>query len=331
MLSDSFGRDHDYLRISLTDRCNLRCFYCMPEEDHPSMAADHLLTADEIERIARTFVEHGVKKIRLTGGEPLVRKDAAEIFRALSRLGVELALTTNGILLGRYFDVLRETGIRSVNVSLDTLCPEKFKQITRRDHFATVLANILRLVREGFRTKVNVVVTRGVNDGEIADFVRWTKELPVNVRFIEFMPFTGNRWQSTGVFAWREILASVESEFIVRATPGAPNDTAKNYEIEGHVGTLSVISTMSAPFCSTCNRIRLTADGKLKNCLFSKSETDLVGALRRGEAIAPLIAANLRSKAKELGGQFDSGEGYAGFAGLRAETIENRSMIAIGG
>mgnify|MGYP003462461311 FL=1 len=192
MIKDSFGRVHDYLRISLTDACNFRCTYCMPDEEIQFKASAHLMQVDEIDAIAGMFVRMGVRKIRLTGGEPLVRKEAAEIIRVLSKYPVELTLTTNGYRAHEFIPVFKEAGIRSVNVSLDTLNPEKFFKITRRDHFRQVWDNIQLLVREGFHVKVNVVMMKGMNEEEIIDFVEWTKTQPVHIRFIEFMPFSGN-------------------------------------------------------------------------------------------------------------------------------------------
>ena len=326
MIVDSFGRDHNYLRISLTDNCNLRCFYCMPEEDYEFTPASRLMQLDEIEAIAKIFVAQGVNKIRLTGGEPLVRKDADKIILALSKLPVTLTLTTNGTRLHEYAAVLKEANIKSLNISLDTLQPEKFLLLTRRDQFKQVYDNIHLLISKGFHVKVNVVAMKGMNDMEINDFIEWTKATPVHVRFIEFMPFSGNKWVSNKVFTWQQILQVVESKYTVVRLNDDVHDTAKKYAVPGHAGSFAVISTMTSPFCSGCNRMRLTADGKMKNCLFSKEETDLLTAFRRGENILPLIQQSITSKAKELGGQFT-----ADFEHLHAEDIHNRSMITIGG
>lgn len=326
MIVDSFGRDHNYLRISLTDNCNLRCFYCMPEEDYEFTPASRLMQLDEIEAIAKIFVAQGVNKIRLTGGEPLVRKDADKIILALSKLPVTLTLTTNGTRLHEYAAVLKEANIKSLNISLDTLQPEKFLLLTRRDQFKQVYDNIHLLISKGFHVKVNVVAMKGMNDMEINDFIEWTKATPVHVRFIEFMPFSGNKWVSNKVFTWQQILQVVESKYTVVRLNDDVHDTAKKYAVPGHAGSFAVISTMTSPFCSGCNRMRLTADGKMKNCLFSKEETDLLTAFRRGENILPLIQQSITSKAKELGGQFT-----ADFEHVHAEDIHNRSMITIGG
>lgn len=326
MISDSFGRVHDYLRISLTDNCNFRCFYCMPDEDYDFSPASRLMQPDEIARLAGIFVEQGVKKIRLTGGEPLVRKDAAEIISALGKLPVELVITTNGTRIAEMLTTLKEAGIKTINISLDTLQPEKFILITRRDLFHQVRSNIELLLQHKFIVKINMVVMKGLNDGEIKDFIEWTRHHPVQIRFIEFMPFSGNKWTSNKMCSLEEILAQIEQDFTVLPVEAEPNDTAKRFMIPGHEGSFAIISTMTAPFCSTCNRMRLTADGKLKNCLFSDGETDLLTALRNNEDVLPLIQASIWSKKKELGGQLNTN-----FEHIDAETIKNRSMITIGG
>lgn len=326
MLTDAFGRRHDYLRISLTDACNFRCTYCMPEENIKFMPSQRLMQVGEIEAIAGMFVKMGVQKIRLTGGEPLVRKDAAAIIKMLSGFGVELTITTNGTLVHDYIDIFKEAGIRSINLSLDTLNREKFASITQRNQFDKVWDNIHLLIEKGFHVKVNAVVMKGVNDMEILDFVAWTRDLPVHVRFIEFMPFTGNLWDHDKVFSLQEMLVLIGSEYSFVKLGDHPNDTAKKYKVLNHEGTFAVISTMSAPFCSTCNRMRLTADGKMKNCLFSKTEIDLLGAYRAGQDLEPLVKQCVAEKAEALGGQFTSE-----YMSLDATHIENRSMIQIGG
>jgi len=326
MLIDSFDRVHNYLRISLTDNCNLRCFYCMPEEDYEFTPHSRLMQPAEIESLAKLFVDNGVSKIRLTGGEPLVRKDAAEIILRLAKLPVKLTLTTNATRLHDFVNVLEEAKVSSLNISLDTLDSDKFNIITRRNSFKTVMDNINLMIRKNFHVKVNVVVMKGMNDHEINDFVAWTKDVPVHVRFIEFMPFEGNRWTSNKVFTWKEMLEEISRKFSPVALKGDIHDTAKKYSIEGHKGTFAIISTMSSPFCAGCNRMRLTADGKMKNCLFSQEETDLLTALRNGDDVLPLIQGSINSKAKELGGQFTKD-----FEKIHTEDLHNRSMISIGG
>lgn len=326
MLFDGFNRRHNYLRISLTDKCNLRCFYCMPEEDYDFMPSSQLMQASEIEALARTFVRLGVDKIRLTGGEPLVRKDFAQIIQSLSALPVTLTLTTNAIRLHHFLPQLVECGVRSLNISLDTLQADKFMLISRRNEFKQVWQNIQATVDAGLHVKLNVVAMKGVNEDEINDFVEWTKDTPVHVRFIEFMPFDGNQWDSSKVLTYQQILHIIESRYDIIKLKDELNDTTKKYIVPGHTGTFAVISTMTAPFCSTCNRMRLTADGKMKNCLFAQDETDLLTALRKGIDIESLIKQNILGKHASHGGQFSGAVGE-----VKAEELHNRSMISIGG
>ena len=326
MITDQFNRIHNYLRISLTDNCNLRCFYCMPDEEYEFTPASRLMQHDEIVSLAKIFVQQGITKIRLTGGEPLVRKDAGRIITSLARLPVELVITTNGTRLQDFIDILEAANVGKLNISLDTLKPDKFLLITRRDQHGLVIRNIETLIAKGFSIKINVVLMKGINDDEILDFINWTKDQPIEVRFIEFMPFSGNKWTANKVFSLAELLAVVSSRYSFEPLPGTANDTAVHYNVPGFKGSFAVISSMTAPFCGTCNRLRLTADGKLKNCLFSKGETDLLTALRNNQDIVPLIHQNVQRKAKELGGQFT-----AVLEDMQLAGIDNRSMITIGG
>ena len=328
-LKDAFGRKHDYLRISITEHCNLRCTYCMPEEGILLTPKPKLMTADEIVSVAQTFVSLGVTKIRLTGGEPLIRKDAAEIMVRLGKLGVNLTITTNGILVPNFIETFKEAGIKSINISIDSLIKDKFNTITRRDYFDVVQKNINLLLNEKFNVKLNVVLIKAFNDNEILDFIAFTKNKNVQVRFIEFMPFSGNQWDKSKLVSYDEILDVIQSKYSIseiERLPDAPNDTAKNFKIDTHVGTFAIISSVTNPFCSTCNRIRLTADGKLKNCLFSNVETPLLETLRLGESILPLINQNIMSKMAVRAGMDDD---------LKFQNPElhsqNRTMIAIGG
>jgi cyclic pyranopterin phosphate synthase len=327
MLTDKFNRVHDYLRISLTDKCNLRCMYCNPI-DLPKgyFAGAPRMTAKEIDEIASVFVKEGVKKIRLTGGEPLVRKDTREIIERLSEYPVELAISTNGVLVNHYIDVFKNAGIKSVNVSLDSLVREKFFAITHRDEFNRILDNIYLLLQHHFDVKINMVVMKGVNDDELNDFIAWTKHLPLQVRFIEFMPFAGNEWNFEKVFSYKEMLNLISQKYEFIKLHDAKHDTGKKYFVPGHDGTFAFISTMTQPFCGGCNRMRLTTDGKMKNCLFSKTEVDILGALRKGTDITPLIKQCVWMKEEKLGGQFRSVD-----ENLDTSKINNRSMIHIGG
>jgi molybdenum cofactor biosynthesis protein A len=329
ILQDSHGRNHAYLRISLIERCNLRCTYCMPEEGVQLSPKSHLMTYEEIYEIAKTFVKHGVTKIRLTGGEPLIRKDIPIILEKLATLPVELSITSNAIIIDNFIDVLKANKVNKINVSLDSLDREKFKHITRRDQFEKVYSNILLLVNEGFKVKVNAVLMKGFNDNEIIDFINFTKDLPISVRFIEFMPFDGNKWDMSKMVSYKEVMSYVNASFTedqIERLQDAPNDTSKNYRIKGYQGSFAIISSVTNPFCDSCNRLRLTANGQLKNCLFSSTESDLLTTLRQGNSIEPIIQKAVQAKFKIRGGM-DTLEK------LQEPKLHNnnRSMITIGG
>ncbi len=324
---DRFGRVHDYLRISLTERCNLRCFYCMPEEGIQLRDKAEFMSNEELLEIAKTFVSMGVKKIRLTGGEPLIKKGIDLLLRELGKLPVELAITTNAILVDKYLKDLIVAGIRNINVSLDSLVEEKFNKISRRDYFTRIKSNIQLLLDNNFNVKVNVVLIKGLNDDEVIDFIEWSRDENIHIRFIEFMPFDGNNWNDDKKVSYKEIMENVHRHYgldNVHKLIDAKNDTSKNFQIKGGIGTFGVISSMTNPFCSTCNRIRLTADGKLKNCLFSQTETDLLSALRSGEGLEQHIQESILSKEKERGG-------YSQFDNESVNLMKNRTMVSIGG
>lgn len=323
MLTDKFHRVQDYLRISLTDSCNLRCGYCMPGE-MPSCftPAEERMQAEEVVSLAKHFISLGVKKIRLTGGEPLMRKDFSEILSGLSEVtanNVELALTTNGVLLHRHIDQLGAAGIHSVNVSLDTLLPERFEAITRRPLFHRVLSNIHLLLHHDFRVKLNVVVMQHVNAGEIPDFIRMTRDYPLDIRFIEFMPFRGNNWGKEKLVTMDRMLELARHYFDVEQLPREKHETAVNYRVPGFEGRFGFIPAMSEPFCGDCSRLRLTSAGKLKNCLFSAGETDLLHVLRNGGDVAAEIVKCVVEKKEKWGGRM-----------LFNETVQH-SMVSIGG
>ena len=296
----------------------------MPEEGIQLRPRFHFMNFEEVIEMAKIFVSLGVKKIRLTGGEPLVRNDAEQIIHELSKLPIELAITTNGILVNDFIPVLLESNVKNINVSLDSLTKDKFNSISRRDYFDKVISNINLLLENKFHVKINAVIMKGVNDDEVCDFVEWTKDKNVHVRFIEFMPFDGNKWDWSRGVSLEDMLKKIRERFgkkIIRLTDGK-NDTAKNYAIEKHIGTFAIISSITNPFCDTCNRMRLTADGKMKNCLFSAGETDLLSALRKGDDIKPLILSNVWNK-KALRGGINTIEDFG--------KQKNRTMVAIGG
>jgi cyclic pyranopterin phosphate synthase len=288
-----------------------------------------LMTADEIFSIAQTFVDNGVDKIRLTGGEPLLRKDFPEIASKLATLGVGLSITTNGILIDRHIDVLKQYKINKINLSLDTLIASKFHSITLRNQFEKVIANLHLLLNNDFKVKVNVVLMKGFNENEIVDFVKLTQHLPLSVRFIEFMPFAGNEWDRSKMISQNEVLSELEKTFSseeIQKLEDEKNFTARTYRIKDFQGDFGIISSITNPFCDGCNRIRLTANGKIKNCLFSHSETDLLTPLRNGESITDLISATIKSKKKVRAGMVTIEE-----MDDPKLHFDNRSMIAIGG
>ncbi len=326
MLLDTHHRTHDYLRISLTDACNFRCFYCMPNEEIAVTPNSQLMSTEEILDIAKIFVGLGVRKIRLTGGEPLVRKEVKEIMEGLATLPIQLTITSNGVLVQKHIDTFQQIGMKSINISLDTLHAAKFLALTKRDQFQQVKNNIDLLLDRHFKVKINVVVMQGINEEEILDFVAWTKHIPIHIRFIEWMPFDQNKWSKEKVFSYQKILASIDQAYTYDKLDDKPHATTKKYKCHQHAGTFAVISTMTAPFCSSCNRLRLTADGKMKNCLFSTSETDILTPFRQGQNIIPYIQQNVKRKEAALGGQL--GDDYTL---LDTTLLENRSMIAIGG
>lgn len=324
---DRFGRVHNYLRISLTERCNLRCFYCMPEEGIQLRDKAEFMSSEELLEIAGTFVKMGVRKIRLTGGEPLIKKDFDTVIRSLGNLGIELAITTNAILVDKYLEDLLAAGVKNINVSLDSLKEDRFNAISRRNYFQKIKSNIDLLLKNDFNVKINVVLMRDVNDDEVIDFIEWTRRENIHVRFIEFMPFDGNNWNLDKKISLKEILKKVNDYYAfgeVEKLIDAKNDTCKNYKIKNAKGTFGIISSVTNPFCSTCNRIRLTADGKIKNCLFSQTETDLLTAHRNGEKLEDLILESIHSKYKERGG-------FGEFSDESVKRMKNRTMTAIGG
>ncbi len=329
ILQDTFGRNHNYLRISLTEKCNLRCTYCMPINGVPLSPKSNLMTAQEVYEIAKVFVKNGVDKIRLTGGEPLLRKDFPAIIQMLSTLNVQMSITSNAVLIDRHISDLKKYGVNDINISLDTLATDKFMHIAKRDQFKKVYENLLLLIHEGFRVKVNVVLIKGFNEDEITDFIKLTKELPISVRFIEFMPFDGNKWEKEKMISYEEVMRYVYNEFEekdVERLVDAKNDTTKNYKIKSYKGSFGIISSVTNPFCDSCNRIRLTANGNLKNCLFSNTETNLLAQFREGKSIEPIIQKVIMKKHKMRGGM-DS------MQKLENPDLhqQNRSMITIGG
>jgi len=283
-LVDSFGRIHRDLRISVTDRCNFRCTYCMPEEGMTWLPREEVLTFEELERVARLLVEvHGIRSIRLTGGEPTVRAHLPVLVRKLAALPVDLALTTNGATLRSQAGALADAGLRRVNVSLDSLRPERFVELTRRDELANVLDGIDAALEVGLTpVKVNVVVLRGVNDDEIEDLAAFGRDRGVTIRFIEFMPLDGgDTWRNDQVVTQAEILTRLAVVFPLEPIERGHEPAERFRYLDGR-GEVGVIPSVTRPFCEQCDRIRLTADGQLRNCLFSLADHDLRAVLRTG-------------------------------------------------
>jgi cyclic pyranopterin phosphate synthase len=293
-LTDSFARVHKDLRISVTDRCNFRCTYCMPEEGMQWVPRDEVLSFEEIERIARVFVERfGFTSIRLTGGEPTVRAHLSGLVRSLAALDVDLSMTTNGSSLRRDASALRDAGLARVNISLDSLRRDRFIELTRRDELAHVLDGIDAAVAAGFDpVKVNVVCMEGVNDDEVVDFARFGRERDVEVRFIEWMPLdAGHTWERVRVVPGERIISAINDVFPL--VPEARGDSPAEVWSYADRPSLRVgaIPSVTAPFCASCDRVRLTAEGKLRSCLFSIEETDLRSILRGGGTDDDLAAA----------------------------------------
>lgn len=288
-MTDAFGRRIEYLRVSLTDRCNLRCVYCMPEEGVPYEDLDNVLHYDEIERVVRVLAQAGLRKVRLTGGEPLVRKNVPHLARALAAIPNmrEVTLTTNGILLPREAEALYAAGIKRVNISMDTLKPERFVEIARRPEYARAWDGVLAALRVGFEPiKLNCVVMKGVNDDEIVDFARVTQTMPLHVRFLEYMPIgmvSPPQWKARYV-SCESVLDILRDAFpdLAPVEGDAVASTSRNFLIPGALGTVGVINPISHKFCDNCNRLRLTANGKLVPCLADNYEYDLMTPLRNG-------------------------------------------------
>ncbi|KAJ7991318.1 hypothetical protein DPEC_G00296080 [Dallia pectoralis] len=324
-LTDTYGRRHTYLRMSLTEKCNLRCQYCMPEEGVKLTPRTQLMSTSEILTVARLFVEEGVDKIRLTGGEPLIRPDVLDIVTELRRLkGLKtIAVTTNGMNLSRLLPKLKEAGLDLLNISLDSLVPAKFEFIVRRKGFHKVMEGIDKALEMGFNpVKVNCVIMRGLNEDEILDFVTLTENRPLEVRFIEYMPFDGNKWNFKKMVSYQEMLDHIRQQWPdLQQLPLGKTDTAKTFKVPGFQGQVGFITSMSDHFCGSCNRLRITADGNLKVCLFGNTEVSLRDILRSGaseQELLEIIGAAVGRKKKQHAGMFN------------ISRMKNRPMILIG-
>ena len=296
-MRDQFNRDLTYLRVSITDRCNLRCTYCMPEEGVESMPHEELLSYEELFIAIEKFVELGVKKLRITGGEPLVRKDVVKFIEKVASLNKleDIAMTTNGILLKELAIPLKKAGLHRVNISLDTMNPERYRYMTRGGDLRTVIDGINVAKEAGLKIKINCVVNKGINDDEIGQFIQLTKEWGVDVRFIELMPIGQNIQYAQDHFYSNEMILSQFPE-LKEVKAEDISSPARYYQLEGAQGKVGLISPLSCNFCAYCNRLRLTPDGKLKPCLHSDIEIDLKTALRTNQDIVPLILESYKIK-----------------------------------
>ncbi len=324
-LTDRFKRKHTYLRLSVTDRCNLRCFYCMPHEGIDWKPRNALLTFEEMVRLTRLFCQLGITKVRITGGEPTTRNGIEALVEQLRTIPSlqTLAMTTNGLHLAKKASGLKQAGLDVLNISLDTLKPDRFKTITHRDGLQATLHGIDAALDCDFEAlKLNMVVMAGINTDEILDFVQLAKDIPLNVRFIEFMPFKQTQWDMDKFYAYAQIKADIESVYPLIPVLTPTGAVAKDYRIPGFSGQISFITSMTESFCSTCNRLRLTAEGTLKPCLFSAEEVDLRDALRSGYSDTELVRLIEHAL-------FLKPEGHAPMTEIN--TMANRSMIQIGG
>jgi cyclic pyranopterin phosphate synthase len=311
-LVDTFGRVHDSLRISVTDRCNIRCFYCMPEEGVVFQPRSEILTFEEIERVVRVAVAHGVDKLRITGGEPLVRRDLPVLIAKLAAIpGIrDLALTTNAVLLARDAQALHHAGLRRLNIHLDTLDRARFHHMTRRDDLARVLAGIEAALSLGFSIKLNAVAVRGLTEPDIVPIAQFCRDRGMEARFIEFMPLDAQGlWDRTKVLSGDEILHELSTHIspLIEIPDRDLRAPATEYRYSDNSGRVGIVASVTKPFCLNCNRLRLTSDGKLRYCLFAIEETDIRPLLRNNAPDEEIAAAlRLTTQQKWLGHQIDS-------------------------
>lgn len=324
-LKDNHGRPVNYLRLAVTDRCNLRCFYCMPEHGIDWLDRKELMTWEEMLQICATLTKMGIEKIRITGGEPFARKNFMEFLTELSKLGglKELTLTTNGVLTAPYIPELKKLGIKSVNLSLDTLDRDRFFAITRRDELPAVLSTMHELLHYDIEVKVNAVVMEGKNTEDIILLAELTKDLPIAIRYIEEMPFNGSGNYAGITWDHIKIKQTLEGRFLdMQKLQDPPFSTSANYKIAGHKGTVGIIAAYTRSFCGTCNRIRITPQGMLKTCLYDNGVLNVKDLVRDGhdeQAISENIINAINHRAKD------------GWEAERNRENQHESMAAIGG
>jgi len=328
LLIDNHGRPITYLRLAVTDKCNLRCFYCMPEHGLNWLSRKELMNYDEMLRTCTLLVKMGIQKIRITGGEPFVRKDIMRLLTSLSQLNGlnELSITTNGVLTAPHVAQLKAIGVKSVNLSLDTLDAGRFFAITRRDEFAAVMTTLDELLKHGINVKINAVVMDGKNTQDIVPLVELTKDLPVSVRFIEEMPFNGDGHVYDGLtWDYIRILDDIKESFPQISKIDDPAySTAYNYHIPGHQGDVGIIAAYSRTFCGTCNRIRITPQGTLKNCLYDNGVLNIKDLMRTGKNDDTITQTLLNAFNNRVADGWEA-ERLAGNTGI------HESMAAIGG
>ena len=338
-LTDSFSRQHNYLRISLTERCNLRCTYCMPAGGVPLSPAVTQLTTPEILLLSSLFVDQGVDKIRLTGGEPTVRKDIVHLMQELGKLRAnglkELCMTSNGVALKSKLDSMVEAGLTGVNLSLDTLEPGLFEIMTRRRGFEKVIATMERILEmnkmgAGVKLKVNVVIMRGINEQEILRFVELGRDKDIEVRFIEYMPFDGNKWNKKKMVSYQEMLDIIKEKYpSLKKVRDGKMETSKTYEVPGFAGRVGFITSMTENFCGSCNRLRITSDGNLKVCLFGNAEVSLRDIIRKENNGEPIDVAAYEAM-KELQDGISTNESKPiGWIGSPERAVELLEVISI--
>ncbi|MCW5515215.1 GTP 3',8-cyclase MoaA [Muriicola sp. Z0-33] len=327
MLVDNHNRTINYLRLAVTDRCNLRCNYCMPSEGINFEKNDKLLTIEELSRLSKIVVEQGIDKIRITGGEPFVRKDLMVLLRYLTELdGLDdISITTNATLIGPYISELKTLGINNINVSLDAIDRETFERITRRDLYDTVHNNLIRLITEGFNVRINFIALENQNTQDIIPILELMKHYPVSVRFLEEMPFNGGS-RSFDALSWsyKKILEHIKTEFPdFEKLPSPPTSTSINYKIKGHTSTFGLIPSFTRTFCGSCNRLRITATGDVITCLYGKPVTNLRDLMRsdnENESVQSALVRVLNKRAK------------TGFeAQKQHSSVFQSSMTSIGG
>ncbi|MEM7485080.1 MAG: GTP 3',8-cyclase MoaA [Bacteroidota bacterium] len=328
MLIDNHNREINYLRLAVTDRCNLRCNYCMPSEGINFVKNDKLLSIEELIQVGNILVEQGIDKIRITGGEPFVRKDVMVLLRALTKMkGLEdISVTTNATLIGPHIDELKELGIKNINVSLDSINKETFERITRRKQFETVHNNLIRLITEGFNVRINFIVLDGQNEQDILPILKVMKHHNVSVRFLEEMPFNGGSKNFTSIkWNYKAILEHIAQAYPNYQKQESPKtSTSINYKIPGHQGTFGIIPSFSRTFCGSCNRLRVTATGDVVTCLYGKPKVNLRDIIRKADGEENVKNAILKAVGNRAKTGFDAQHEHS-------NTVFDSSMTSIGG